>query len=152
MQNRCVLIAIALLILLTIAKPVCADPIFVANHGGDTGNPNTIEQFTLGGVGSVFANTGSQNYPTGLAFGSDGYLYVSMDTPPHTGESIVKFTPGGVGSVFINTGLSDPTGIAFDASGNLYVANLLANTIAKVTPGGGVSVFASPDSHGVITT
>ena len=61
MQNR-LLILLAFPILLAIPRPGCADMIFVSNHGGDTGNPNTIEQFTSGGVGSVFANTGSSNY------------------------------------------------------------------------------------------
>ena len=143
MQNRCFSRFIAFSMVLAIAEPVFAGTLYVANHGGDTGHPNTIEQFTSGGVGSVFANTGNSSYPTGLAFDSAGYLYASMETPPHTGESIVKFTPGGVGSVFVSAGLSDPGGLAFDNGGNLYVANQLANTITKTTPGGVGSVFAS---------
>ena len=55
----------------------------------------------------------------------------------------MKFTPGGVGSVFASTGLSTPTGLAFDASDNLYVANFGNSTIAKFTPGGVGSVFAN---------
>ena len=39
--------------------------------------------------------------------------------------------------------MSNPEGLAFDASGNLYVANSYGNTIDKITPGGVVSVFAS---------
>ena len=77
--------------------------VYVANHGGDTGHPNTIEQFTSTGVGSVFANTGSWNYPTGLAFDSSGNLYTTIDVQPPAGTgSIVKFTPGGVESVFVS--------------------------------------------------
>ena len=77
-----------------------ADTVYVANHGGDIGHPNTIEQFTSTGVGSVFANTGSLNYPTGLAFDSFGNLYATIDVQPPVGTgSIVKFTPGGVDSV-----------------------------------------------------
>ena len=76
--------------------------VYVANHGGDTGDPNTIEQFTSAGVGSVFANTGSPNFPTGLAFDSSGNLYTTIDVQPPAGTgSIVKFTPEGVESVFV---------------------------------------------------
>ncbi len=58
-------------------------------------------------------------------------------------NTIVKFTPGGVGSVFASAGLSTPTGIAFDSTGNLYSANDGNNTILKFTPSGIGSVFAS---------
>ena len=40
-------------------------------------------------------------------------------------------------------GLSGPAGLAFDSSGNLYVANHSNDTISKVTPSGSVSTFAS---------
>ena len=112
---------------ITSVDPVAA--LYVANHGGDTGNPNTIEQFTSGGVGSVFANTGNLNYPTGLAFDSAGYLYASEDTGNAGTNTITKFTPGGVGSVFVSTGLSNPGGLAFDSGGNWYVTNEDVNTI-----------------------
>ena len=36
-----------------------------------------------------------------------------------------------------------PMGLAFDAAGNLYVANHGNNTISKVTPAGAVSTFVS---------
>ncbi len=41
------------------------------------------------------------------------------------------------------SGFSDPQGLAFDAAGNLYVANDGNNTVSKVTPAGVVSTFAS---------
>ena len=52
-------------------------------------NANTIERFTPGGVGSVFANTGL-NYPLGLAFDSAGNLYAAN----LNNNTIEKFTPG----------------------------------------------------------
>ncbi len=39
--------------------------------------------------------------------------------------------------------LSSPQGIAFDSSGNLYVANQGTSTISKITPGGAKSIFCS---------
>jgi len=44
---------------------------------------------------------------------------------------------------FANTGLNCPYGLAFDSAGNLYAANIFANTIEKFTPGGAGAVFAS---------
>ncbi len=46
-------------------------------------------------------------------------------------------------STFAGNGISDPEGLAFDAAGNLYVANDVAGTISKVTPAGAVSTFVS---------
>ena len=112
-----------------------ADILYVANYGN-----NTIEKFTPGGSGSVFADFGDGlRGPIGLAFDSSGNLYVS-----NVGiGTIEKFTPGGVGSVFASSGLGFPEGLAFDSAGNLYVANALYNTIGKFTPGGVGSVFST---------
>ena len=41
------------------------------------------------------------------------------------------------------TGLDGPYGLAFDAAGNLYVANGLNGTVSEVTPAGVVSTFAT---------
>jgi hypothetical protein len=42
------------------------------------------------------------------------------------------------------SGFASPQGLAFDASGNLYVANdTVVGTVSKVTPGGVVSTFAT---------
>ena len=53
-----------------------------------------------------------------------------------------KVTPAGVVSTFAS-GFDDPDGLAFDAAGNLYVANAGNDTVSKVTPAGTVSTFAS---------
>ena len=88
---------------------------------------NTIQAFTPGGVGSVFASAGL-NGPTGLAFDSAGNLYAANDA----GSNILQFTPGGVGSIFASTGLTRPYGLAFDSAGNLYAANYFpSHTIEK---------------------
>ena len=50
---------------------------------------NTIEKFTAGGVGSVFANAGLSQ-PYGLAFDSAGNLYVANAG----NNTIEKFTTG----------------------------------------------------------
>ncbi len=48
------------------------------------------------------------------------------------------------------TGFSSPFGLAFDSAGNLYASNILAGTISKVGPGGGVATtfatgFSAPE-------
>ena len=53
-----------------------------------------------------------------------------------------EVTPAGVVSTFAS-GFDDPVGLAFDAAGNLYVANAGNGTVSKVTPAGVVSTFAS---------
>ena len=68
-------------------------------------------------------------------------------------NSIEKFNTNGVGTVFANTGLNlegPNTGMAFDSSGNLYVANYNSNNIDKFNSGGGGSVFASSGLNGPI--
>src|SRR5450755_1842717 len=137
-----------LLLLLTVAGGVeslitpgsaRADTVDVAN-----GDNNTIEQFTTGGVGSVFAGVAFNsslglNGPEGLAFDGAGNLYAAN----RLSNTIEKFTPGGVGSLFVSTGQNLPFGVAFDGTGNLYVAYVNADVIEKFTPGGTGSVFAS---------
>jgi sugar lactone lactonase YvrE len=97
---------------------------------------NTIEKFTPGGVGSVFANTGLSS-PYALAFDNSANLYVAN----YGNSTIEKFTPGGVGSVFATTTVR-PYALAFDAAGNLYAASL-SSTIQKFAPNGVGSVFVN---------
>ena len=44
-----------------------------------------------------------------------------------------EVTPAGVVSTYVS-GLDAPEGLAFDASGNLYVSNVGTDTVSKVTP------------------
>jgi sugar lactone lactonase YvrE len=124
-----------------------AGNLYVANAGGHSMSPPllTIDKFTPAGVGSVFATLASTqtSRPYGLAIDAADNLYVTHDF----GNSIDKFTPAGVGSVFATTGLNGPTFEAFDAAGNLFVANANAgpgnNTIERFTPSGIGSVFTT---------
>ena len=43
-------------------------------------------------------------------------------------------TPAGAVSTFVSSGLDEPEGLAFDAAGNLYVANFKSGTISKIAP------------------
>ncbi|MBI3416032.1 MAG: hypothetical protein HY043_12095 [Verrucomicrobia bacterium] len=90
--------------------------------------------------------------PFGVAVNDAGMIYVA-DTFNHT---IRKVAPAGVVTTFAglpgNLGDADgtgsvarfyePTGLAADNSGNLYVADQFNNTIRKVTPEGAVTTLA----------
>ena len=65
-----------------------------------------------------------------------GLMYVS------TGTHIDQVSSTGSVSTFA-TPSSNPTGLAFDTSGNLYASEPGASKIRKITPGGVVSLFAS---------
>jgi len=93
----------------------------------------------------------SFNYPTGVAVDSSGNVYVADSR----NNLIRKISPTGVvstlaGSVSLGntngTGttatLFNPTGVAVDSSGNIYVADSNNNEIRKITPAGSVSTLA----------
>ncbi len=69
-------------------------------------------------------------------------LYVSNVSA----NTISRITSAGIVSTF-TTGVSEPEGLAFDTSGNLFAASstsgATANSISKITPGGVVSPFAT---------
>jgi len=117
-----------------------------AADGGD----QTIYEFAPNGTRTVFVGPSAfaeGESPVGVAFDSNGNLFVSIETFSDPGaDSIVYFTPIGVKSTFA-TGLTFPRGLAFDSSGNLFVAEANAipdGDILKFPPGGGPpTVFAS---------
>jgi sugar lactone lactonase YvrE len=130
----------------------------------DTEN-NTIRKITPAGVVTTLAGTAgtsghadgtgtsvSFSSPMGITVDASGNLYVA-DTYNST---IRKITSDGVvttlaGNVY-RVGYADgtgtaasfyyPYGIAVDASGNLYVADLVTSTIRKVTAAGVVTTLA----------
>jgi hypothetical protein len=94
-------------------------------------------------TGPIAVTTPSGTAISAAAFAIPGpQLYVA----DYYGNTIEVFTPNGAGSVFASTGVLGPVGLAFDHAGNLFVADYGANdgtTIAKLTPDGVASVFAT---------
>ena len=99
-----------------------------------------IIEITPGGAQGTFASGGFD----GLAFDSSGNLFASCPSSsnPSQSDKIFKFSPGGTQSTFLS-GLTDPSGLAFDRAGDLFVANYTSGIINKITPGGVQSTFAS---------
>jgi hypothetical protein len=123
---------------------------FVSGSGGvvtEYAPPYSTPTATIPSIGYGF--------PTGLAVGADGTLYIASDyngtissvAPPYTG------TPQTVIS-----GLSNPNGITFDASGNLWVADQFGqdvreypppytNGFTSFSPGGGYPIDVGFDAN-----
>ncbi len=130
---------------------------------GDTNN-NLIQKISANGSATTLAGSGSPgssdgtgkaasfNSPKGLAVDSSGNVYVA-----DTNNNVIReISPNGVvttlaGSAGV-TGATNgtgsaasfyqPTGVAIDFSGNIYVADSYNNLIREITSGGVVSTLA----------
>lgn len=134
----------------------------------DAGN-HSIRKITPSGSMSLLAGAGYAGYadgtgsgavfrhPTFLAVDGSGNVFVS-DQQNHR---IRRISPSGVVTTFAGSGSigsSDgtgtsasfqyPMGLAFDASGNLYVADGYNHKIRKISPSGVVTTFAGTGSIG----
>lgn len=119
------------------------------------GNISTsVGNNTNGDAGSGAAATSAQiGNPCGLALDGSGNLFLS-DTSHF---KIKKVTSGGTISDYAGSGtggyagdgqtlnvaqFNAPTGLAFDSSGNLYIADSRNHAIRKITGGGTLSTFS----------
>jgi len=137
----------------------------------DTNN-HRIRKFTVGGNISTVAGTGSAgsagdggqataaqlNSPSGVAVDISGNIYIA-DT---NNQRIRKFTVGGTISTVAGTGtagysgegvatsaqINSPSGVAVDASGNIYIADTNNQRIRKFTVGGNISTVAGTGTAG----
>jgi sugar lactone lactonase YvrE len=118
---------------------------------------------TLAGSGNIGAINGtgtaaSFNGPSGLAVDAAGNVYVADSN----NNLIRKITPAGLVSTFAGTiaavdtsntvstepVFSGPSGVAVDASGNIYVADAGNNRISIVNSAGVVNTFAGSGNAG----
>ncbi len=140
--------------------------IYVADNGN-----NLIRKITPGGVVSTIAGSGktgfadgsgtsaSFNSPFGIAVDAAGNIYVA----DAGNNRIRKITPAGVVSTFAGSGakgakdaagvaatFNTPSGIAVDATGNVYVTDENNNLIRKISPAAIVTTIASRPVKGIL--
>jgi len=133
---------------------------------------NIIRKITPAGVVSTLAGSGTAGYddgtgtaasfnnPRGIVIDGSGNLYVA-----DRGNNLIrKVTAAGVVTTFAGNRASKwvdnttattasfnkPSGLAIDASGNIYVADALNYSIRKITSAGVVSTYLGDPTHQVI--
>jgi Streptogramin lyase len=134
----------------------------------DQGN-HSIRKIDTSGNITTFAGSGisgstdgqglsaSFNNPYGIVFDQADNLYV-VD---NLNKKIRKIDPSGYVSTFAGNGtaslidgkgtdasFNEPTNIAIDSSGNLYVSEYGSSSIRKITPDANVTTFAGTGSRG----
>jgi len=111
-----------------------------------------------GGDGGQATNA-EISYPTGMVFDATGNLYIA----DNMNNVIRKVNTNGIISTFAGNGtrgysgdggqataaqLFDPSGVAFDASGNLYIADTQNSCIRKVSTAGIITTVAGDTTSG----
>ncbi len=138
---------------------------------------DVVEKVTPGGTLSIIAGqvgqtgpptpgpaTSSDMQPFGLAVDGSGDVYIADDieTLTATAAYVLEVTPSGTLSIVAGSGLigsptagpatssefSFPEGLAVDGAGNLYISDVYANVVAKVTPSGTLSIVAGNGQMG----
>jgi sugar lactone lactonase YvrE len=115
--------------------------LWVANNTGNTVAEFTASQFATSGspapILKLSAASGSLDGPFGLAFDTQGNLWVTN----RNANTVVEFggtqlaasgSPTPIVTLSASGGsLAGPTGVAFDASGNLWVANDIGRSVVE---------------------
>jgi autotransporter-associated beta strand protein len=117
-----------------------------------------INTFAGSGRGNFWGDGGPAtsagiNNPEGVAFDSTSNMYIA-DT---FNNRVRKVTTGGIISTFAGTGiagfsgdggpatsakLNEPTSVAVDSNGNVFVSDSVNSVVRKITPGGIISTYA----------
>jgi streptogramin lyase len=113
--------------------------LWVANHGAGTVVGFDRATLLLGGHPAPAVTLGGFGHPTGLALDSEGALWVS----DNTANTVARYEPAAIAQsgapapTVVLRGdeascLQSPSGLAFDADGTLWVANLGCGTVIGV--------------------
>lgn len=137
-------------------------PLTPVNSGGSFTNTGQVRVTTFAGNGSVGNGNGagtaaSFSYPSGVVVDTSGNVYVADE-----GSNLIrKISPTGNVTTFAGSGAEGhvdglssaasfhwPSGLAFDARGNLIVSELGYPKIRKISPEGMVSTIAGSGEYG----
>ncbi len=138
----------------------------------DTNN-NVVRKIGSAGVISTVAGNGTAGFggdggkatsaqfsaPAGLAMDKSGNLYIADSANSRVRKMATDGTVstvagsgtqgyGGDGTAATGAQLNVPSALAFDASGNLYIADFGNSAVRKVTTGGIISTFAGNGTAG----
>jgi outer membrane protein assembly factor BamB len=119
--------------------------LLVSNYFG-----NNISRFDMTSGAALGTMTGGGLSGTlGTRVGPDGLLYVCSETT----NSLLRFnltTHAFVDTFVAGNGLSNPTAITFDSSGNVLAANFVSSTVTKYSSSGAfLSTLVSSGSGGL---
>jgi formylglycine-generating enzyme required for sulfatase activity len=128
------------------------------------GNSNNVTVTTFAGSGAASSvdgiGTAASFYsPSRVAVDSNGNVYLSE----YSGNRIRKISPSGNVTTLAGSGIFgfadgsgiaarfyNPTGVAVDANGHVYVADWWNNRIRKIDPSGNVTTLAGSGSQGAV--
>jgi sugar lactone lactonase YvrE len=130
----------------------------ITNNGGHSGTSSTLAGVGTNGYVDGPSLTAAFSSPTGIAVSSSGDVFVT-----DTNNCVVRKISAGQVSTLAGAGptscgstdgtttaaqFNRPTGIAVDASDNLYVADTVSNKIRRITPQGVVTTIAGSGVSG----
>ena len=119
-------------------------PVGTPVTSGTVSGGSATASYTLPGGTAVGSYTIQAAYNAGGSFAASSTSGTSLSVNLDSTTTNASGTLSGQTTVStFASGFNNPAGLAFDAAGNLYVANAAGGTISKVTPTGAVSTFVA---------